>query len=560
MKTNIRMSSYILRTVGLTTLVLVVGLAAAVFATDYNYTTIDFPGAIDSAAGGINKSGQIVGGYELPDGSRHGFLYSGGVFTTIDDPNRAPGSGPGTGSENHGINTSGQIVGPYNLNSIEGNHAFEGVHGFLDSGGMFTSIDFPSSPGNQVSNTTPQKINDSGVIVGVYRIMGGPGSGFLFSGGTYTTVNVPTSLGCCTHANGINNANEIVGQYKDCDSCAHHGFLDNGGAFTSINVPGATDTIATDINNFGDIVGGYKPTTGGELGFLDTGGSFTTIAFPNAIATLAAGINDDGDIVGLYEDQNKAFHGFLATPVTVSCPFGGGGPECANPLVGSASDCTVFETNGSTVSITGPSAVNGSVCVGSNGALSMSGSAKVSEMVELATGARFSASGSATTGGVNKNVDLSSRVAAAQNASSSAAAMCSTYSGSVSTTQTITGTGSAKTLCLQNVNLSGGNVLTLTGPSGTAFIINVAGTFTLTGGSKIIVAGAVQPKDVLINVVGTGQDAALTGSSSVQGTLLAPNRKINVSASFVTGQVVSGQNIAITSGGQVNCSCTPSGE
>src|SRR6266436_2548226 len=67
------------------------------------YTTIDFPGATETGASGINNLGQIVGGYVLPDGSRHGFLYSGGIFTTIDDPNAL------TSSEALGINNSGQI-------------------------------------------------------------------------------------------------------------------------------------------------------------------------------------------------------------------------------------------------------------------------------------------------------------------------------------------------------------------------------------------------------------------------------------------------------------------
>ena len=528
--------------------VVLLGAAALSLASNYTYTTIDFPGAIDSAVGDINNLGQMVGGYQLPDGSRHGFLLSGGVFSTIDDPNAT------FGSENHGINSFGRIVGPYNLNSLEGNHAFEGVHGFLYNGGTFSPIDFP---GSNVSNTTPYKINDSGTIVGVYRIMGGPGNGFLLSGGTYTTINFPGGVG--THLNGINNAGDIVGQYKDALGGPHHGFLDSGGTFTTIDFPGATDTIATGIDNSGNIVGGYKTSTVPELGFLRlAGGNFSTIAFPGAFATFATGINDQGSIVGLYQDQSEQFHGFLATPVTITCPFGGGGPSCANPTVTSASNCTVLEMNGVMVSITGPSAVDGSVCIGQKGTLSMSGSARVSEFAELAAGAKFNRSGSATVGGgVNKNVDLSSQISDAQNASTSAAGMCSSFSGSVTGSQTITGSGSTDGVCLQNLKLSGGSVLTLTGPSGTTFIINVSGTLALSGASKIVVSGAVQPKDVLINVIGSGGDAALTGGSALHGTLLAPRRKIDVSASFVSGQVISNQNIAITSGGQVNCSCTP---
>lgn len=281
------------------------GVVSLSLADDYTYTTIDFPGAIQSGAASINNLGQIVGGYQLSDGSRHGFLYSGGVFTTIDDPNAT------AGSEALGINQSGQIVGAYNLNAPEDPHSFEGAHGFLYNGGTFTDINFP---GSSVTNTTPNRINDSGDIVGVYRINSGPGNGFLDVGGVFTTVNVPGKVG--THCNGNNNSGEIVGQDKDTDSGPHHGFLDNGGTFTTIDFPGAAETVAEDIDNFGNVVGAYKTTGGTEFGFLDNGGSFSTIAFPGAVATLAAGVNDNGDIVGLYQDQSEVLHGFLATPIS----------------------------------------------------------------------------------------------------------------------------------------------------------------------------------------------------------------------------------------------------
>jgi len=76
---------------GLFTLSLLLGLATSTLADIYSYTTIDFPGATDSAAVSINNLGQIVGGYQLGDGSRHGFLLSGGVFSTVHDPTRPLG-------------------------------------------------------------------------------------------------------------------------------------------------------------------------------------------------------------------------------------------------------------------------------------------------------------------------------------------------------------------------------------------------------------------------------------------------------------------------------------
>ena len=100
----------------------------------YTYTTLDDPLADWSVtfsngttisgrttASGINNGGQIVGSYTASNGNGYGFLYSGGTYTTIDDP-LASGF-----TAAQGINSTGQIVGYYNDNS--------GQHGFLYSGG-----------------------------------------------------------------------------------------------------------------------------------------------------------------------------------------------------------------------------------------------------------------------------------------------------------------------------------------------------------------------------------------------------------------------------------------
>ena len=278
------------------------GSARLALADDFTYTTIDFPGATATAIGGINNSGQIVGGYELPDTTRHGFLDVGGSFTTIDNPNAT------SGSEATGINNVGQIVGAYNLNTPEQGHIFEGAHSFLFNQGTmtFSPIDDPTAG---VTSTTAIKINDSGEVVGLYRT-NGAGIGFLDVGGVFTDINFPGGVG--THANGINNAGEIVGQYKA--NGLHHGFLDNAGTFTTIDVAGASETVATGINSSGDIVGLFA-MNGSVLSFLRKGGSFSTIAFPGATDTEVYGINDQGDLVGAYTDQSGALHGFEAAPV-----------------------------------------------------------------------------------------------------------------------------------------------------------------------------------------------------------------------------------------------------
>jgi uncharacterized membrane protein len=86
--------------------------------------------------------------------------------------------------------------------------------------------------------------------------------------------------------------------------------------FTPIDFPGATETIALDINDVGEIVGRYVDGTAGNThGFLLSAGNFTSIDFPNAVFTVAAGINPRGDIVGQYRlagEGPNVRHGFLS--------------------------------------------------------------------------------------------------------------------------------------------------------------------------------------------------------------------------------------------------------
>jgi uncharacterized membrane protein len=72
----------------------------------YTYTTFDDPSGTDTFPLGMNDAGQIVGGYSSADGL-HGFLLSGGTFTTLDDPSAT------TITQARSINGLGQIVGFY---------------------------------------------------------------------------------------------------------------------------------------------------------------------------------------------------------------------------------------------------------------------------------------------------------------------------------------------------------------------------------------------------------------------------------------------------------------
>ncbi|TMJ80734.1 MAG: hypothetical protein E6G76_26320 [Alphaproteobacteria bacterium] len=173
---------------------------------------------------------------------------------------------------------------------------------------IFTTIDDPLA----TTTTIASGINDAGQIVGQFRDASNRAHGFLLSGGSFITIDDPaaTGPGSGTFVQGINDARQIVGSY--IDARGSHGFLLSGGTFTTLNDPLATDgTQALGINDSGQIVGEYDDATG-HHGFLHNlkDGTFTTLDVPGAFAgtTFALGINDAGQIVGEYDDASGDGH------------------------------------------------------------------------------------------------------------------------------------------------------------------------------------------------------------------------------------------------------------
>jgi probable HAF family extracellular repeat protein len=252
----------------------------------YAYTPLD-AGSNSTLANGVNDLGQIVG-----SSGSFGFLYSGGVYTTLN----VTGA---TGTQAYGINNSGNIVGSYS----DGN----GTHGFLYSGGTYQALNDPVA----TSGTNAFGINASGQIVGGYIDANGV-HGFLDSGGIYTTLNVTGATG--TQANGINDLGQIVGTYSN--STGTHGFLYSISTNTYVTVddPAGTDgNWIQGINDNGQIVGYYSDSSGYH-GFVESGSAFTSLDNPLAISTMASGIAMNGEIVGSYRDSSNSFHGWLTNP------------------------------------------------------------------------------------------------------------------------------------------------------------------------------------------------------------------------------------------------------
>jgi hypothetical protein len=93
-------------------------------------------------------------------------------------------------------------------------------------------------PGTVIS-TQPQKINETGDIVGIFDDSNSVRRGFVrFSNGSFSAPIVdPNDTVGFTEARGINNPGTVVGDYAVSDG-NNHGFFLSGGTFTEYDVPG----------------------------------------------------------------------------------------------------------------------------------------------------------------------------------------------------------------------------------------------------------------------------------------------------------------------------------
>lgn len=106
------------------------GLFHVFVLSNSSFATIDFPGAAESAPGWYSFVGGINGGGDLaatycaaepcanPSSSTHGFLLSGGNYTTFDVPGAFA-------TLVGGVNSAADVVGAY-FDAVGG-----GIHGFL---------------------------------------------------------------------------------------------------------------------------------------------------------------------------------------------------------------------------------------------------------------------------------------------------------------------------------------------------------------------------------------------------------------------------------------------
>ncbi|HXF12473.1 MAG TPA: hypothetical protein VN517_04935 [Terriglobales bacterium] len=181
------------------------------------------------------------------------------------------------------------------------------IKGFFQSGGKFTSFNFPGA-----RDTVPMDLTKSGVIVGSFDTTTGNGQrAFKLQNGVFRQVTIPGFPDAPAIATGVNELGDIAGQFNGNGS--DFGFLLHNGKLTILSFSGAAGgTFPTSINNSGVIVGFYHLTEEGDVdhGFMWKAGVFTNLRTPSGGALRPEKISDRGDIVGTYIDSNLKEHGF----------------------------------------------------------------------------------------------------------------------------------------------------------------------------------------------------------------------------------------------------------
>ena len=316
------------------------------FGQQFNFASINVPGATATWASGIGPGGQIVGGYLDANGKEHGYLYRNGTFTTIDIPGSLVGlpDDPETGKpvplqgEVDGINPAGEMVGDYFAppgapGAPDCIVAFSPPcqRGFLYKRGQFSSVLVPGHAGS-----IPTSIAPDGAIYGCLhdQTFGPQMFGFERThAGDFKTLQAgggELANPAESHPNSMNNAatpdgSLIVGLYTPPGASRAHGFTVQNGLWADYMFPGSTATQNWGINPNGDFVGAYRDASGHFHGFLQPGDGSTPIPIDyrdpvtrvEAIQTRAFAINPAGVIVGLFVDGTGE-HGFVAISLSTN--------------------------------------------------------------------------------------------------------------------------------------------------------------------------------------------------------------------------------------------------
>lgn len=265
---------------------------------------VNVPGSVRTDITAINASGTMAGIYLTePDGAVYGFIATKpdlSDYVTIDI------GAPGGLTLVSGIGPDGTLVGGFCDGEDCSSPAVK-LHGYLrNKSGAVTVWDHPEAGGHF---TQFFDINARGQIVGYYvnrDTVPITQSGFLLDriGADPVPIRYPDS-DYLTFPYGINLQGTVVGEVRPRSAPVNEttAFIWRGGAFTLFAVPdgsgGTYGTLATSINDRGEIVGAYwLPEPWRTVGFRLRAGVVTSVTVQGKGVRVNA-INNAGTMVGI---------------------------------------------------------------------------------------------------------------------------------------------------------------------------------------------------------------------------------------------------------------------
>ncbi|MEJ7711858.1 MAG: DUF3466 family protein [Pyrinomonadaceae bacterium] len=284
-------------------------------------------GGSESAARGINDSGQVIGWSFTSTRYSHAFLYSGGKMRSLGTMSQAASS-----SAASDINNLGQIVGESDLYPV-------GTHAFLYSGGKMQDL---GSLGDPSLGSHAAGVNNSGHAVGWASAWVGGRSwthAFLNQDGVMRDLGTPANSNS-SFAAAINDHGQIAASaYVPVNGQeASRAFIYSANQWFDIGtLPGGSPiaggywpypynlgqisgggSIAYDINNSGHVVGSSRTASKEMHAYLYKNGviynlNYLLPAKAGWTLTEARSINDDGQIVGFGVIKGEE-HAFLLDP------------------------------------------------------------------------------------------------------------------------------------------------------------------------------------------------------------------------------------------------------
>jgi probable HAF family extracellular repeat protein len=178
-------------------------------------------------------------------------------------------------------------------------------HAFRYDSGVLTDL------GPNAGNSFAYAINNNGDVTGYADVNGGPDHAVLWQGTTMTYL--PDLGGSISYAQGIDDADDVVGISYIPGDTAFHAFLVSQGQVTDLGTfAGAANSWANGVNNVGQVVGFSGNSINDYHAFLwDAVNGMQDLGTLGGVRSYANAINDAGQIVGFAALPSGIQHAFL---------------------------------------------------------------------------------------------------------------------------------------------------------------------------------------------------------------------------------------------------------